>query len=101
MVAILVALVLLFAGVAVIYLLLKNMTEEGIDIAAPGSCRRGRCGVPSREGRLSGTTAYSPFRPQPGSRCYVSISAGGAPSDMVEWPVFSEQIYDCSPTTQP
>jgi uncharacterized protein (UPF0333 family) len=45
MVAFLVALVLLFVGVAVIYLLLKNMTEEGIDIAAPGSCRRGRCGV--------------------------------------------------------
>jgi hypothetical protein len=44
---VLVALVLLFAGVAGIYLLLKNMGEEGIDIAAPGSCRRGRCGVPS------------------------------------------------------
>lgn len=48
MVAVLVALVLLFAGVAAIYLLLKNMSEEGIDIAAPGSCRRGLCGVPSR-----------------------------------------------------
>ena len=46
MFAILVALVLLFTGVAVIYLLLKNMSEEGIDIAAPGSCKRGRCGVP-------------------------------------------------------
>lgn len=49
MVAVLVALILLFAGVAAIYLLLKNMSEEGIDIAAPGSCRRGRCGVPSRQ----------------------------------------------------
>ena len=48
MFAILVALVLLVAGVAVIYLLLKNMSEEGIDIAAPGSCKRGRCGVPNR-----------------------------------------------------
>jgi hypothetical protein len=48
MVAVLVALVLLFAGVAAIYLLLKNMSEEGIDIAAPGSCKRGRCGVPNR-----------------------------------------------------
>jgi hypothetical protein len=48
MFAVLVALVLLFAGVAAIYLLLKNMSEEGIDIAAPGSCKRGRCGVPSR-----------------------------------------------------
>ncbi len=48
MVTVLVALVLLFAGVAVIYLLLKNMTEDGIDIAAPGSCRRGRCAVQCR-----------------------------------------------------
>jgi len=48
MFAVLVALVLLFAGVAAIYLLLKNMSEDGIDIAAPGSCKRGRCGVPSR-----------------------------------------------------
>lgn len=44
---VLVALILLFAGVAAIYLLLKNMSEEGIDIAAPGSCRRGRCGGPN------------------------------------------------------
>jgi hypothetical protein len=48
MVTVLVALVLLFAGVAVIYLLLKNMTEDGIDIAAPGSCKRGRCAVQCR-----------------------------------------------------
>lgn len=48
MVAVLVALVLLFAGVAALYLLLKNMGEEGIEIAAPGSCKRGRCGIPSR-----------------------------------------------------
>ena len=47
MFAVIVALVLLFASVAAIYLLLKNMmSEDGIDIAAPGSCRRGRCGVP-------------------------------------------------------
>jgi hypothetical protein len=46
MFAVLVALVLLVAGVAAIYLLLKNMGEDGIDIAAPGSCRRGRCGAP-------------------------------------------------------
>jgi hypothetical protein len=48
MFAVLVALVLLFAGVAAIYQILKNMSEEGIDIAAPGSCKRGRCGAPSR-----------------------------------------------------
>ena len=45
---VLIALALLVAGVAAIYLLLKNMGEEGIDIAAPGSCKRGRCGVPSQ-----------------------------------------------------
>lgn len=44
MFAVLVALILLSAGVAVIYLVLKNMSEDGIDIAAPGSCRRGSCG---------------------------------------------------------
>ncbi|MCK6412782.1 MAG: hypothetical protein L6Q55_10220 [Azonexus sp.] len=43
MLTIVLALILLAAGVAAIYLLLKNMTEEGIDIAAPGSCRRGLC----------------------------------------------------------
>ena len=48
MFAVLIALVLLFAGVAAVYLLLKNMSNEGIDIAAPGSCKRGRCGMPSR-----------------------------------------------------
>ena len=47
MFAVLVALVLLVAGAAAVYLLLKKMGEDGIDIAAPGSCRRGRCGVPS------------------------------------------------------
>ena len=43
MFAFLVAFVLLIAGVGVIYLLLKKMSEDGIDIAAPGSCRRGQC----------------------------------------------------------
>lgn len=47
MFAVLVALVLLVAGVAVIYLLVRKMSDEGIEIAAPGSCRRGRCGVSS------------------------------------------------------
>lgn len=48
MLTILIALALLAAGVAAIYLLLKNMCEDGIDIAAPGSCRRGQCGVKCR-----------------------------------------------------
>jgi len=47
MVAVLVALILLFIGVAAIYLLLTNMSEDGIDIAAPVSCKRDRCGVPN------------------------------------------------------
>lgn len=47
MFAVVIALVLLFAGVAAIYLILKNMSEEGIEIAAPGSCNRGRCKAPS------------------------------------------------------
>lgn len=43
MFAVIVALVLLVAGVAVIYQILKNMSEDGVDIAAPGSCRRHGC----------------------------------------------------------
>lgn len=45
MFSILVALVLLAVCVGVIYLLLKNMGENGIEVAAPGSCRSGSCGV--------------------------------------------------------
>ena len=48
MITVLVAVVLLLAGVAVIYLLVKRMSEEGVDMAAPGSCKRGRCGAPVR-----------------------------------------------------
>ncbi len=40
-----IALVLLVAAASAIYLILKNMGEEGIEIAAPGSCKSGRCGV--------------------------------------------------------
>ncbi len=40
-----IALILLAAAVGAIYLLLKNMGEEGIEVAAPGSCKSGRCGV--------------------------------------------------------
>lgn len=48
MITVLVAVVLLLAGVAAIYLLVKRMSEEGVDMAAPGSCKRGRCGAPVR-----------------------------------------------------
>jgi hypothetical protein len=40
-----IALILLAAAVGAIYLLLKNMGDEGIEVAAPGSCKSGRCGV--------------------------------------------------------
>lgn len=45
MFAILIALIVLAIGIGAIYLILKNMGEEGIEVAAPGSCRSGRCGV--------------------------------------------------------
>jgi len=38
-------LVLLVIAVAAIYLILRNMGAEGVEIAAPGSCKSGRCGV--------------------------------------------------------
>jgi len=37
--------VLLVIAVAAIYLILRNMGAEGVEIAAPGSCKSGRCGV--------------------------------------------------------
>lgn len=45
----LVAIVLLIVGVAAIYLLLRRMGEDGVEIAAPGSCKRGSCGVRSSQ----------------------------------------------------
>jgi hypothetical protein len=45
MFAIVIALIVLAIAVGAIYLLLKNMGEEGIEVAAPGSCKSGRCGV--------------------------------------------------------
>lgn len=45
MLTVVIALVLLAVAIGAIYLLLKNMGEEGVEIAAPGSCKSGRCGV--------------------------------------------------------
>lgn len=42
---IVIALVILAVAVGAIYLLLKSMGEEGVEVAAPGSCKSGRCGV--------------------------------------------------------
>ncbi len=54
MFSILIALIVLAIAVGAIYLILKNMGEEGIEVAAPGSCKSGRCGVrctPANEAR--------------------------------------------------
>jgi hypothetical protein len=40
-----IALVVLAVAVSAIYLILKTMGEDGIEVAAPGSCKSGRCGV--------------------------------------------------------
>lgn len=45
MLAVLIALILLAVAVGAIYLILKSMGEEGVEIASPGSCKSGRCGV--------------------------------------------------------
>jgi len=45
MFAIIIALIVLAIAVGAIYLILKNMGEEGVEVAAPGSCKSGRCGV--------------------------------------------------------
>lgn len=45
MFAIVIALIILGLAVTAIYLILKNMGEEGIEVAAPGSCKSGQCGV--------------------------------------------------------
>ncbi len=49
MLALLIALVLLAASVAGVYWLLKSMGRDGVEAAAPGSCKSGRCGVQSRK----------------------------------------------------
>lgn len=43
--SIVIALVILAIAVGAIYLLLRSMGEEGVEVAAPGSCKSGRCGV--------------------------------------------------------
>lgn len=45
------ALALIAVAAVGIYLLLKSMGENGIEAAAPGSCRSGRCGVPRSDHR--------------------------------------------------
>lgn len=45
MMSVIVALLVLALAVGAIYGLLKSMGAEGVEVAAPGSCRSGRCGV--------------------------------------------------------
>ena len=49
MLAVIIALVLIAVSVAGIYWLLKSMGEDGVEAAAPGSCKSGRCGVQPRQ----------------------------------------------------
>lgn len=49
MLTVLVALALLLAAAAGVYHLLKSMGQDGVEAAAPGSCKSGRCGVQPRE----------------------------------------------------
>ena len=49
MLAVLIALLLIAVSVAGIYWLLKSMGEDGVEAAAPGSCKSGRCGVQPRQ----------------------------------------------------
>lgn len=65
MFAIIIALILLCAGVAAIYLLLKSMSEEGVDIAAPGSCKRRRCGDACSPGKASEDTRPTEIETEP------------------------------------
>lgn len=45
MLTVVIAIFLLVAAVGAIYLILKNMGDAGVEVAAPGSCKSGRCGV--------------------------------------------------------
>jgi hypothetical protein len=54
MLAVLVALALLLLSVLGVYLLLKSMGQDGVEAAAPGSCKSGRCGVPAKQASEAG-----------------------------------------------
>lgn len=49
MTAVLIALVLIAVSVTGVYLLLRSMGRDGVEAAAPGSCKSGRCGVQPRQ----------------------------------------------------
>ena len=49
MLAVLIALLLIAVSIFGIYWLLKSMGEDGVEAAAPGSYKSGRCGVQPRQ----------------------------------------------------
>ncbi|MDD5364215.1 MAG: hypothetical protein PHR30_02645 [Gallionellaceae bacterium] len=55
MTAVLIALVLLLVSVVGVYLLLKSMGQDGVEAAAPGSCKSGSCGVQPRQTAETGS----------------------------------------------
>jgi hypothetical protein len=65
MFAAIIALALLAAAVGAIYVLLRNMGEDGIEVAAPGSCKSGQCGV-----RKGGTCGQD----QPGEAAELALA---------------------------
>lgn len=65
MLTILVVVTLLVVSVGGLYLLLKSMGEDGVEAAAPGSCKSGKCGVQPR--RPAGDAA------QPVDEQYIQV----------------------------
>lgn len=80
MFAVLVALALLIISVCAIYLLLRSMGQDGVEIAAPGSCKSGRCGV--RGGTATGTS------------CHQAEAPLGEPNEIEELPALDRQPAD-------
>lgn len=48
------AIALLIASVSAIYFILRSMGQDGVEIAAPGSCKSGSCGVRNIAGAEAG-----------------------------------------------
>ncbi|MCU0841808.1 MAG: hypothetical protein MUC79_08835 [Thiobacillaceae bacterium] len=49
MLSVLAAIFLFVACVVGVYWLLRSMGQDGVEAAAPGSCKSGRCGVQPRQ----------------------------------------------------
>ncbi len=76
-----IALIVMLIGVWVIYLLLKNMGEAGVEVAAPGSCRSGQCGVRcTTHKRDKATEAFSDPAPAAESTGLLDQRADGRKS---------------------